>query len=77
VTPPEQIIDGRTGEKSRDVQVHDVEQRLADAGITRRTIPFMERQTQGKTRFFGYATFTHRPAETAARCLGRRLESAE
>jgi arylsulfatase len=36
VMPPEQIMEGRKGEKSRDVKVYDVEQRrLIDAEITR------------------------------------------
>jgi arylsulfatase len=59
VMPPEQIMEGRKGEKSRDVKVYDVEQRrLIDAEITRRTIAFMERQTQAKKPFFAYATLT-------------------
>jgi arylsulfatase A-like enzyme len=57
--PPEQIMEGRKGEKSRDVKVYDVEQRrLMDAEITRRTIGFMERQTQAKRPFYAYATLT-------------------
>jgi arylsulfatase len=56
VMPPEQIMEGRKGEKSRDVKVYDVEQwRLIDAEITRRTIAFMEHQTQAKEPFFAYA----------------------
>jgi arylsulfatase len=48
VMPPEQIMEGKKGEKSRDVRVYDIEQRrLIDAEITRRTVGFMERQTQG------------------------------
>src|SRR5438552_7579863 len=47
VMPPEQIMEGRKGETSRDVRVYDLEQRrLIDAEITRRTVAFMERQTQ-------------------------------
>jgi arylsulfatase len=47
--PPEQIMEGRRGEKSRDVKVYDVEERrLMDAEITRRTVAFMERQSQAK-----------------------------
>src|SRR6476620_6263448 len=59
VMPPEQIMEGRKGEKSRDVKVYDLEQRrIIDAEITRRTIAFMERQTQAKKPFFAYATLT-------------------
>jgi arylsulfatase len=40
--PPEQIMEGRKGEKSRELKVYDVEQRrVIDAEITRRTITFM------------------------------------
>ena len=59
VMPPEQIMEGRKGEKSRDVRVYDVEQRrLMDAEITKRTIAFMERQAQARKPFFAYATLT-------------------
>jgi len=59
VMPPEQIMEGRKGEKSRDVKIYDVTQRrLIDAEITRRTIAFMERNAQSKKPFFAYATLT-------------------
>ena len=59
VMPPEQIMEGRKGEKSRDVKVYDVEQRrIIDAEITRRTVGFMERQAQASKPFFAYATLT-------------------
>jgi arylsulfatase len=59
VMPPEQIMEGRKGEKSRAVRVYDVEQRrLMDAEITKRAIAFMERHTQAKKPFFAYATLT-------------------
>jgi len=59
VMPPEQIMEGRKGEKSRAVRVYDIEQRrLMDAEITRRAIAFMERQTQARKPFFTYATIT-------------------
>ena len=39
IMPPEQLMEGRKGEKSRDVKVYDLEQRrLIDAEITRRSI---------------------------------------
>jgi arylsulfatase A-like enzyme len=59
IMPPEQILEGKKGEKSRAVRVYDVEQRrLIDAEITRRSIAFMERQASAKKPFFAYATLT-------------------
>ena len=59
IMPPEQIMEGKKGEKSRALKVYDIEQRrLMDAEITRRTIAFMERNTQAKKPFFAYATLT-------------------
>jgi arylsulfatase A-like enzyme len=59
IMPPEQLMEGRKGEKSRDVRIYDLEQRrLIDAEITRRSIAFMERQTQARKPFFAYATLT-------------------
>ncbi len=59
IMPPEQIMEGRKGEKSRGLRVYDIEQRrLIDAEITRRTIDFMERQKQANRPFFAYATIT-------------------
>ena len=57
--PPEQIMEGRNGEKSRDVKIYDAEQRrLIDAEVTRRSIAFMERQSQARKPFFAYANLT-------------------
>jgi arylsulfatase len=59
IMPPEQIMEGKKGEKSRNVRVYDIEQRrIMDAEITRRTIDFMQRQTSAKKPFFAYATIT-------------------
>jgi arylsulfatase len=59
VMPPEQILEGRKGEKSRAVRVYDLEQRrLIDAEIARRSIEFMERQSKAGKPFFAYATLT-------------------
>ncbi|HET9688436.1 MAG TPA: hypothetical protein VFP79_14800, partial [Pseudolabrys sp.] len=59
VMPPEQIMEGRKGEKSRALKVYDLEQRrLIDAEITRRSIAFIERQTQAAKPFFAYVTLT-------------------
>jgi arylsulfatase A-like enzyme len=57
--PPEQIMEGRKGEKSREVRTYDLEQRrLIDAEITRRSIAFMEHQSQARKPFFAFATLT-------------------
>jgi len=59
IMPPEQLMEGRKGENSRELKVYDLEQRrLIDAEITRRSIAFMERQSQAKKPFFAYATLT-------------------
>jgi arylsulfatase len=64
--PPEQIMEGKKGEKSRALRVYDVEQRrLIDAEITRRTVAFMARQATAGTPFFAYVALTqpHLPTE--------------
>jgi arylsulfatase len=59
IMPPEQLMEGRKGEKSREVKIYDLEQRrLIDAEIVRRSIGFMERQSQAQKPFFAYATLT-------------------
>jgi arylsulfatase len=59
IMPSEQIMEGRKGQKSRNVRVYDVkERRLMDAEITRRTVEFIERQTKARKPFFAYATIT-------------------
>jgi arylsulfatase len=59
IMPPEQIMEGRKGQKSRNVRVYDSEQRrIIDAEITRRTIDFIGRQTKARKPFFAYATIT-------------------
>src|SRR3954449_4527638 len=53
--PYEHIMEGRKGEKSRDLAVYDLEQRrLIDAEITRRTIDFMKRSEQSGKPFYAY-----------------------
>src|SRR4029077_1384658 len=59
IKPPEQIMEGRKGEQSPEVQTYDIEpRRLFDREISRRSIAFMERQAQAKKPFFAYATLT-------------------
>jgi arylsulfatase A-like enzyme len=58
-------MEGRKGEKSREVAVYDLDQRrLIDAEITRRTIDFMQRSVQAGKPFYAYVPFTlvHVPA---------------
>jgi arylsulfatase A-like enzyme len=55
----EHIMEGRKGEKSRELVVYDLEQRrLIDAEITRRTIDFMKRSLQSGKPFYAYVPFT-------------------
>jgi arylsulfatase A-like enzyme len=57
--PPEQIMEGRKGEKSRELKPYDLDQRrLMDAELTRRSIGFMERQARAKKPFFAFASLT-------------------
>jgi arylsulfatase len=58
-------MEGRKGEKSRDVAVDDLDQRrLIDAEITRRTIDFLRRSVRAGKPFYAYVPFTlvHFPA---------------
>lgn len=58
-------MEGRKGEKSREVAIYDLDQRrLIDAEITRRTVDFMERSVQAGKPFYAYVPFTlvHFPA---------------
>ncbi|WP_276131850.1 arylsulfatase [Polluticoccus soli] len=53
------IMEGRKGEKSRQLQVYDLKQRsLIDAELTRRTIDFMKRSVQARKPFYAYVPFT-------------------
>jgi len=69
-----QIMEGRKGQKSRDVVVYDLEQRrLIDAEITRRTIDFMKRSVQAGKPFYAYVPFTlvHWPTLPNPKFAGR------
>jgi arylsulfatase A-like enzyme len=53
------IMEGRKGEKSRELEVYDLDQRrLIDAEITRRTIDFMTRSVRSGKPFYAYVPFT-------------------
>src|SRR4029079_5823819 len=57
--PLEQMMEGRKGEKSREIGGYDLEQRrLIDAEITRRTIDFMKRNAAANKPFYLYVPFT-------------------
>jgi arylsulfatase len=57
--PFEHIMEGRKGEKSRELEVYDLKQRaLIDAEITRRTIDFMKRSVKSGKPFYAYVPFT-------------------
>jgi arylsulfatase len=53
------MMEGKKGQKSRELAVYDLEQRrLIDAEITRRTIDFMKRSVQSGKPFYAYVPFT-------------------
>ncbi|WP_395337570.1 arylsulfatase [Novosphingobium sp. BL-8H] len=59
------IMEGRKGERSRELEVYDLDQRRRiDQEITRRTAGFMERAVQSGKPFYAYVPFTlvHVPA---------------
>ncbi len=53
------VMEGRKGEKSRELTVYDLEQRrLIDAECTRRAIDFMKRSASSGTPFYLYIPYT-------------------
>lgn len=68
------IMEGRKGEKSKELAVYDLEQRrLIDGEITRRSIDFMKRSVQAKKPFYAYIPFTlvHFPALPDPKFVGK------
>jgi len=56
---PEYIMEGRKGEKSRNIEVYDFKsRRLIDAEITRRAIDFMKRSVKAGKPFYAYVPLT-------------------
>jgi arylsulfatase A-like enzyme len=56
---PEHVMEGRKGEKSRDIEVYDLDaRRRIDAEITRRAIEFMRRNVKAGKPFYAYVPFT-------------------
>ena len=59
IAPPEQIMEGKKGEKSRPLRVYDlVQRRLIDAEITQRSVSYIERQAKADKPFFVYVALT-------------------
>jgi arylsulfatase A-like enzyme len=59
VMPPEQMMEGKKGEKSHVLGVYDVTQRrLIDAEITKRSVAFIERGAKSTKPFFAYVALT-------------------
>src|SRR6201999_1727075 len=55
----EHIMEGKKGEKSRELQIYNLEQRrLIDTEITRRTINFIKRSAESGKPFYAYVPFT-------------------
>lgn len=59
IAPTPHILEGRKGEKTRNVEVYDLKsRRLIDAEITRRSIEFIQRNAKAKQPFFAYIPFS-------------------
>lgn len=59
VAPVPYILEGKKGEKTRNVQEYDLKaRRLIDAEITRRTIEFMKKSVAADKPFYAYVPFT-------------------
>jgi arylsulfatase A-like enzyme len=59
VAPLGHIMEGRKGEKTRNLEVYDLKtRRTIDAAITRRTIDFMKRSVRGGKPFYAYMPLT-------------------
>ena len=63
---PQMTMEGRKGEKSRELKLYDVqERRVIDAEITRRSVAFIEQQAKAGKPFFTWVSLTqpHLPTE--------------
>ena len=59
IAPPEMILEGRKGERSRSLALYDVTQRrLIDAEITRRSVGFIVDQARQRKPFYAYVALT-------------------
>jgi arylsulfatase len=67
-------MEGRKGEKSRELAVYDLDRRrLIDAEISRRTVDFMKRSVRAGKPFYAYVPFTlvHFPTLPNPRFAGK------
>jgi len=74
IMPPEKTMEGRKGERSRELEVYDLEQRRRiDAEITRRTTAYIERQARSGKPFLAFVALTqpHLPTEPNPAFKGR------
>lgn len=59
IMPPEKVMEGKKGEKSRELKVYDVEQRrIIDAEITKRSVAFIEQGAKSGKPFLAYVALT-------------------
>ena len=59
VAPVPHIMEGKKGEKSRNLEVYDLKQRrLIDTEITKRSIDFIKKNAEGGKPFYAYVPFT-------------------
>jgi arylsulfatase len=59
VTPVPHILEGRKGDKTKELEVYDLKtRRLIDTEITRRTINFMKRNAKASKPFYAYVPLT-------------------
>jgi arylsulfatase A-like enzyme len=68
------IMEGRKGEKSREVVIYDLDQRrVMDEELTRRTIDFINRSVQSQKPFYAYVPYTqvHFPTLPNPKFAGR------
>jgi arylsulfatase len=68
------VMEGRKGQKSREVVLYDLDQRRQiDSEITRRTIDFMQRSVKAGKPFYAYVPFTlvHFPTLPNPKFAGR------
>lgn len=59
IMPPEHIMEGKKGQKSKVLNIYDVDQRkLIDAEVTKRSVAFIERAAKSDKPFFAYVALT-------------------
>jgi len=66
IMPAEHTMEGKKGEKSRELKIYDVvERRLIDAEITKRSVAYITQHAKGDKPFFAYVALTqpHLPTE--------------